>query len=71
MRKPKSMPKHDIGVGDVCGRVGCDPGREAHRGLAAGLRHVSSCRMDLRVVVWSNVTGVLTEIFLRDETYTS
>lgn len=48
----KGMPEDDIGVFQVRGRVGCDPGWDALGGVAGGLRHVAACWVELGIVVF-------------------
>ena len=53
MRQAERVPEHDVGVVERFVWAGGDPGWDALRRLARGLRHVAAGGMDLVVVVWS------------------
>jgi hypothetical protein len=47
----EGVPEHYVGVFQVRGWVGCDPGWDALGWVAGGLRHVAACWVELGVVV--------------------
>ena len=51
MGQAKSMPEHDVRVGNVFVGIGGDPFRKAARGLAGCLWHVPAGRVELVVLV--------------------
>lgn len=59
------VPEDDVGVLQVRGRVGRDPGWDALGGVAGGLRHVAACWVELGVVVYETwlEEGTTAEIF--------
>ena len=57
MRDAEGVPEDDVGVNEVGGGVGFDPGGDALGGGAGGLRDVAARGVELCVVVW----GVLVD----------
>lgn len=66
MRQTESMPKYNIFIVEIGMRVGFDPGWNALRGFAGGLRDVAACGMDLVVVVCCEVV-LAVSFFMRSQ----
>jgi hypothetical protein len=52
MYQAEGVPENNVGVVDVCVRIGGDPGGEAHARFAGGLRYVAPRGVNLGVRVW-------------------
>lgn len=52
VRQPEGVPEHDVLLVQGCRGRGGDPGGQALRGRAGGLRDVAAGGVELGVVVW-------------------